>query len=85
MSELIVLESLNPIEVFTNNGLDKIIDKIEADIKSIVTDATTKKGRDEIASLAYKVARSKTTLDDMGKAWPRSAIDGTPKSKPMAN
>jgi vacuolar-type H+-ATPase subunit I/STV1 len=68
MSELMVLENINPIEVFSNNGLDSIIDKIEAEVKSVVTDPTTPKGRDEIKSLAYKVARSKTVIDDMGKA-----------------
>ena len=30
-------------------------------------DVTTKKGRDAIASIAHKVARSKTALDNIGK------------------
>ena len=49
-------------------GLDPIIARIEAEVRSHVADVTTKRGRDAIASLAYKVARSKTTLDDAGKA-----------------
>lgn len=52
----------------TEGGLDPIIARIEAEVRAHVPDVTTKKGRDAIASLAYKVARSKTTLDDAGKA-----------------
>ena len=48
-------------------GLDPLIARIEAEVRSHVPDVTTKKGRDAIASLAYKVARSKTMLDDAGK------------------
>jgi hypothetical protein len=51
----------------TEGGLDPLIARIEAEVRSHVPDVTTKKGRDAIASLAYKVARSKTTLDDAGK------------------
>jgi hypothetical protein len=36
--------------------------------KSHVPDVSSKTGRDAIASLAYKVARTKTTLDNQGKA-----------------
>jgi len=67
MSELIVLDNLNPIEIFTNNGLDKIIERIEKEARSLVLDISTEKGRKEIASLAYKIAKSKTYLDDLGK------------------
>lgn len=51
MSDLIALEELNPVEIFTDNDLDRIIDKIEAKVKSIATNPTTKKGRDKIALL----------------------------------
>lgn len=50
------------------DGLDPIIARIEAEVRGHVPDVTTKKGRDAIASLAYKIARSKTALDDAGKA-----------------
>lgn len=52
----------------TEGGLDQIIARIEAEVRSHVADVSTKKGRDAIASLAYRVARSKTALDDAGKA-----------------
>ena len=52
----------------TDGGIDPIIARIEAEVRAHVPDVTTKKGRDAIASLAYRVSRSKTALDDAGKA-----------------
>lgn len=49
------------------NGLDPYLQKIRAEIDSFTPDVTTKKGRDQIASIAHKVARSKTALDNVGK------------------
>lgn len=66
---LATIETLNPIAVFqTQGGVEDILSKLEREVRSIPTDATTEKGRKEIKSLAHKVARSKTALDDMGKA-----------------
>lgn len=50
------------------DGLDPIISRIEAEARAHAPDLTTVKGRKAIASLAYKVAQSKTALDDAGKA-----------------
>ena len=52
---------------FASNDLDKVLDKIATQVRAAQPDVTTKKGRDEIRSLAYKVAQSKTALDDLGK------------------
>jgi len=41
---------------------------IEDEIAAHPPDLTTTKGRDAVASLAYKIARRKTALDDAGKA-----------------
>jgi hypothetical protein len=49
------------------NGLDPIVARIAEEVRSHVPDLTTAKGRDAIKSLAFKVARSKTALDDAGK------------------
>lgn len=49
------------------NGLDPYLQQIRAEIDSFVPDVSTKKGRDAIASIAHKVARSKTALDNVGK------------------
>ena len=51
----------------TEDGLDPLIARIAAEVRSHVPDLTTAKGRDAIKSLAYKVSRSKTTLDEAGK------------------
>lgn len=47
--------------------IDDLISRIEAEVRAHVPDLSTKKGRDAIASLAHKVARSKTALDGAGK------------------
>jgi colicin import membrane protein len=67
MNDLVVIESLNPLTVFTESGLDPILDRIEKEAKSILVDISTEKGRKEAASLAYKIAQSKTALDKLGK------------------
>jgi len=49
------------------NGLDPYLQQIRVEIDAFVPDVSTKKGRDAIASIAHKVARSKTALDNVGK------------------
>lgn len=66
--DLVVIEKKNAMAVFTNNDqLDPLIELIEKEARSLVPDVTTKKGRDAIASMAHKVARSKTYIDNAGK------------------
>lgn len=66
--ELINQKSLDVVAIFTKQGeLDETLKKIESSVLSIVPDTSTAKGRKEIASLAYKVAQSKTLLDGLGK------------------
>lgn len=74
---LIPIESINAIDVFTGGKLDDLLAKIREETTALVPDVSTVAGRKEIASLAYKVARSKTTIDDAGKQlvadWKRQA------------
>ncbi|GKI84002.1 hypothetical protein [Klebsiella variicola] len=66
--DLVVIEKKNAMAVFTNNDqLDPLIEAIEKEARSLIPDVTTKKGRDAIASMAHKVARSKTYIDNAGK------------------
>ncbi len=66
--DLVVIEKKNAMAVFTNNDqLEPLIELIEKEARSLVPDVTTKKGRDAIASMAHKVARSKTYIDNAGK------------------
>lgn len=58
----------NALTVFSAaQGLDPYLAQIRAEIDGFIPDITTKKGREAIASIAHKVARSKTTLDNIGK------------------
>lgn len=66
--ELQVLEQNVIVSAFNNaNGIQAIVGQIKAQVSSIVPDVTTPKGRKEIASLAYKVAQSKSAIDAEGK------------------
>ena len=59
--------ALVPAEVFATGGVRALLDKIEREVRAVRTDISTPAGRDQVRSLAYKVARSKTALDAMGK------------------
>lgn len=65
MSELIVLEKVNTEDLFTEKGKDWILEEIKGKIKDFVPDISTPKGRKEIASLARRIATSKTTIDKL--------------------
>jgi len=68
VTDLVVIEKQNAMAVFTTKEqLDPIIDAIEKEARSLVPDVSTRKGRDAIASMAHKVARSKTYIDNAGK------------------
>lgn len=49
-------------------SLDPLIEQIRAQAASLPTDMTVKKNRDEVASFAYKIARSKTAVEKTGAA-----------------
>ncbi len=49
------------------NGLEPWLQQIRTEIDGFTPDISSRKGRDAIASMAYKIARSKTALDDVGK------------------
>lgn len=67
-TDLIEIPKANALEVFSaDQGLAPYMAKIRAEIDAFVPDVSTKRGRDAIASIAHKVARSKTALDAVGK------------------
>ncbi|QEY70468.1 hypothetical protein [Pseudomonas denitrificans (nom. rej.)] len=67
-TEIALVPKENALQVYSaENGLDPYLQKIRAEIDSFVPDVSTRKGREAIASIAYKVARSKTALDGVGK------------------
>ena len=67
-----ILPAIPSVEIvkaaFAQAGaIDDLIKKIEDEVAGHDPDLTTAKGREAIASLAYKVARSKTFIDEAGK------------------
>jgi hypothetical protein len=66
-SALAVIEKMSPAEIFKPGTMDPILDRIKSEVRSVKTDISTEQGRKDIASLAYKVAKSKTFLDGVRK------------------
>lgn len=66
--QIVVIENKNLMQVFTDEkGLDPYVKMIKDKVKNHNYDVSTKKGRDEIKSLAHNVGKSKVYLDDLGK------------------
>lgn len=62
-----VLIETTPALVFSDRQkADELFAHIEQEITSFVPDLSTEKGRKAVASLAYKVSRTKTAIDDAG-------------------
>jgi hypothetical protein len=65
---LVTIEPTTALDVFTNaEKVDPILAAIRKIVAEFTPDTSTAKGRAEIASIAHKVARSKTYLDGIGK------------------
>jgi len=61
-TEIELLKNTDLATIF-DNGLDVLLKSIETEVKTIVPNTDTKKGRDEIKSLSYTVTKSKTAID----------------------
>lgn len=62
------LDQKQAVALFTEKDeFEKLYAQIKQQTDAHEPDVSTTKGRDEIKSLAYKVTRTKTTLDDLGK------------------
>lgn len=71
-NELAVLDEKAITQAFVKNedgeyGIKYLFEKLKQQTVTLVPDLSTKKGRDEIASNAYKVSRSKALVDSHGK------------------
>jgi hypothetical protein len=64
---LIPIPKAEALSFFSDGGLDPILAKIKEITDAFEPDVTTVVGRKAVASMAYKVARSKTELDEWGK------------------
>lgn len=59
----------NPVTVLLDEGLRaRFFAEIEETVSTAPVDLTTDKGRKEVAALAYKISRTKTAIDEAGKA-----------------
>jgi len=84
-NELIVIDAVDPVEIYTGGQVDPLLAEITRKAKDFTADVQTLAGRNEIKSMAHKVARSKTALDELGKKlvedWKNraKAVDATRK------
>lgn len=60
-------EEFNPEEIFAKGGSVKAIEAVKAKYADFVPDVSTRKGREEIASQAFSVAKKKNEIDKLGK------------------
>ena len=68
MNQLIPLENVNAIELFSDQkSIQAMLDEIKSQATDFKPDVSTPDGRKEIAAQAYKVSRSKTVIDNAGK------------------
>lgn len=65
--ELIAVDVKSLPMIFAEGKAGLIVDKIEKDVRSFVLEVESAKGRKDVASLSYKVAKAKKTIDDAGK------------------
>lgn len=68
-TSLATIDALVPEQVFAPGGIKAAVTVLKAEVRAQAAslDISTEKGRKQIASLAYKVAQSKTALDKIGK------------------
>lgn len=67
---IVKLESFTAAQIFGPGFIDPVIDQIESEVKTQAArlDISTESNRKALASLAYKVGRSKTFIDSQRKA-----------------
>lgn len=68
-SALATIKIIVPAVAFAKGGIEKLVSDVEVEARALAAklDISTEQGRKAIASLAYKVAQSKTGLDTAGK------------------
>lgn len=77
-TELAVINVQNAVQIF-NGGLDALLDGVEAKVRAMTFDPSTPSGREEIRSVAYQIARTKTAIDTEGKKLTETWRESTKK------
>lgn len=66
-TDIATIVSKNPILVLTDaKKADEFLAHVKSEVEAFAPDLSTKKGRDAVASFAFKITRSKTAIDDAG-------------------
>ena len=65
---ILAVEETPQIVLLDAGKFDQFYERVRAETSGMVADLSTKKGRDEIRSMAAKVVRSKTMIDKAGLA-----------------
>lgn len=73
----VLVEETPQIVLLDSDKFDQFYERVRAETAGIVVDLSTKKGRDEIRSMAAKVTRSKTMIDKAGLALTKQWRDQT--------
>lgn len=66
-TDLIEAREISPIALFKSGGTKELVDEIQRITNDFKPDLSSQSKRAEVASIANKVARSKTFLDEIGK------------------
>jgi colicin import membrane protein len=67
-TDIIAIVEASPVTVLTDRQtFNRFYEEMKRQTDALDADVTTDKGRKAIASMAYKVARTKTAIDDAGK------------------
>lgn len=67
-TDIVALVNATPVLVLTDKAkFSQFYEAIKKETDALDADVSTEKGRKAIASMAYKVARTKTAIDDAGK------------------
>lgn len=74
---VLAVEETPQIVLLDAEKFDQFYERVKAETDGLVVDLSTKKGRDEIRSMAAKVTRSKTMIDKAGLALTKQWRDQT--------
>lgn len=67
MTKDLIPTKITAVQLFSENGLDPVLNKIKSEIDKFKPDVETSKGRKEIAAFARKIASSKVFIEKSGK------------------
>lgn len=67
-TQLAVIDDMSGVELFAPGKYRDILDGYKAEVRSVPVDISTPKGREECASLAYSVGKTKNAIDKKRKA-----------------